>query len=114
MQRLNRFTPSNLSPAQRAVLNPAPYSSERAVVLSVSTAGLYQTVGTGIDRFKLTVECSERPGQPLELWGQASMARPLSQLKKGDVISFEGDVQGSIGRGRRPHVVVNRFDVIEA
>jgi hypothetical protein len=106
----NRFN-SLLTPAQRAVVNPVKRSSQNATVISVSTAGLYENA-LGIEMFKLTVERSEEPGQPLELWGQASIARPLSQLVKGDRITFTGTVQGAIGRGRRPHVVVNAFEIL--
>lgn len=113
MQRLNRSNPSFLSPAQRAILTPAVFESKRAKVISVSTAGLYQTMGTNIDKFKMIVECDEQLGQPLEIWGLASIARPLSQLEIGQYISFEGTVQGSFRRGR-PHVVVNHFEVLEA
>lgn len=107
----NRFT-TRLSPAQRAVVAPVQVSSEEAIVLSVSKAGLYQN-SIGIPMFKLTVERSEEPGQPLELWGQASVAGPLSRAAAvGVVLSFNGTVQGSIGRGRKPHVVVNNFKVL--
>jgi hypothetical protein len=110
MLRLNRFS-STLTRAQRAVTAPVRMSSQKATVISRSKAGLYKNV-LDISVFKLTVETSEQPGQPLELWGQASIAEPLSKLEVGQLISFSGTVQGSIGRGRRPHVVVNSFDVL--
>lgn len=111
MQRLSRSYGQQLTPAQRAINSPVILSSARATVVSVSKAGLYQT-SLGIDRVKLTVERSEELGQPLELWAQVSLAGPMSKLKVGDVISFSGSVQGSIGRARRPHVVVNSFELL--
>lgn len=106
-----RYKSNQFTPAQNAVLNPARLVSEKATVISVSKAGLYRNA-MGISMYKLTVETSEQPGQPLELWGQASLAQPLSTLAVDSVISFEGTVQGGLGFGKRPHVVVNTFNVL--
>lgn len=107
-----RLFNSTLSIAQRAIVAPVEVSSESATVISVSKAGLYRNA-LDIPVFKLMVERSERPGQPLELRGQASIAEPLSKLSVGQKIAFEGTVQGSLSRGRRPYVVVNDFNVLE-
>ena len=102
---------ATLSPAQRRVADPIHFDSEKATVVSVSKAGIFPDLRTGVDKYRLTVETSEEQGRLFTLQGQASMARPLSELKVGDQISFTGVVEGSI---RNPLVVVTGFKVLGA
>lgn len=103
--RFNNRLP--LSRAQNAVLNPVLHSSMRAQVLSRSKAGFHKNAFQ-IDTFTCTVEDSENPGHPVQLTGMASLATQLEKAAQdGAWISYEGSIQGSLSRGRRPYVVLS-------
>lgn len=104
----NRFR-QPLSRAQNAVLNPVPLTSEKAVVISLAKSGLYDNV-KGIPTCSVTVEPTENPGHPIQITGLASLARRVHELAVGDVVTFEGTIQGSLARGRSPYVVLSSID----
>lgn len=111
MSDQNRFRQQTLSRAQNAVLNPVFTSSERATVLSVAEQGLYRN-SRGIFTCTLYVETQENPGHPVQLTGLASIAKLMGELKEGDVISFNGTIHGSLGRGRSPYVVPDEVSLV--
>lgn len=104
--RLNRN--NSLSPAQNAVLNPVYLSSEKATVISVAKSGLYNNANE-VPTCSIMVERFEHPGHPVQLTGLASLAALVHELVAGDMLSFEGTIQGSLSRGRRPYVVLSNI-----
>lgn len=107
MSRFNqRHAP--LSRAQNAVLNPVSLSSERAKVLAVFEAG-YHDNSRGIPTVSFMVEPEENPGHPMQITGLASIADLMKGLEKGDTVSFNGTIQGSLSRGRTPYVLVSEI-----
>ncbi len=105
LNRQSRF----LSPAQRMLLNPVAFSSQKAKVISKAQSGLHNTL-QGFPTMTIWVECDEQPGRPVRLVGLSSIARPLSELEIGNYIAFEGSAQGTQSRG--PYVAVTKFNVV--
>lgn len=108
MSQRTRFALPTLSRAQAAIINPEniEISSANSTVLALTETGLHENA-QGIFTFSLIVERSEYPGHPLQLTGLASLAKQLSQYKKGDTLSFVGTVSGSLSKGRRPYAVLS-------
>ncbi len=99
---------STLSPAQRRLADPIRIGSEKATVISISTMGVEKDYRQ-IPFCRLTVEMDEELGHPTLLEAWASLAVPLSELRVGDAIRFEGTAEGTMFR---PKVVLKSFSTI--